>query len=636
MKIPSQSTGITSDRALWQDQLSGGNQALRKAGLQEIPDQIRDRIPDVTLKSHRSREGLAGTMELFGNMFETELEQSSAYAHDSEMLNAVKANTRDLFAGLAAKTFKVLDDRIAKGADDIEVRHFLKQANNRATKLLNEFKAVAQDAAIHDMRTDLQNARGAAAARGTPPPQLLVKDDGTFSLIRARPAIENLVLGGGGGKGVGMPPALTEMIDTGYLDGLQKVVGTSVGALNAVSVAIGQPSDRLTAMSDSFDKTWLGHDKALAKNYPEMSCNWHAYLCNAVRVVAELDGAIQNEIKLTDFSQVQLPDDLGKVNEIAKALGMEPSEATEKAEIDAFRDRVFAGAGDRIDVLENSLLGGDRSGKMVTFNDMKMLHLLMPEKFRELELTAFDTAQKTETLFKADGPFGTMPIAFAARASMAHPAIAQSVKFPQWAGGTTFTDGGIKSNLATEAAYGGVAHMGDATSEKTGQAELQEISVRTALMVFDEQGEAYGNLHAPATERQEESHGFIGLVTGNRNIQGDWQADRDKTYAGAANSMVVFHGDLGTMDTGPSSERKEAAIRQSTLKTLEQLVNLSDMQGDAYVVDAGDLEQALSLLSDNELAALKSNPPDRDNFAAGPSGDAAFQATQDLYQLAMT
>jgi len=61
----------------------------------------------------------------------------------------------------------------------------------------------------------------------------------TDSRLSRASSLENLVLRGGGGKGVGNPPALVEMEKAGYLNNLNHVVGSSAGALTALCLASG-------------------------------------------------------------------------------------------------------------------------------------------------------------------------------------------------------------------------------------------------------------------------------------------------------------------------------------------------------------------------------------------------------------
>lgn len=64
--------------------------------------------------------------------------------------------------------------------------------------------------------------------------------------------IRNLVFEGGGVKGIAYGGALKVMEEKGILDGLQRVAGTSAGAITATLLAVGYLAD---AVGDVIAKT---------------------------------------------------------------------------------------------------------------------------------------------------------------------------------------------------------------------------------------------------------------------------------------------------------------------------------------------------------------------------------------------
>ena len=102
-------------------------------------------------------------------------------------------------------------------------------------------------------------------------PQIVLTSEGKFNLIRPAPQLENLILRGGGAKGIGNPPALIEMEKQGKLDGLKHIVGTSAGALTAMCLASGHSSNDLQEVSDSTKMTdLLKTPKGFENRYPAM------------------------------------------------------------------------------------------------------------------------------------------------------------------------------------------------------------------------------------------------------------------------------------------------------------------------------------------------------------------------------
>jgi len=63
------------------------------------------------------------------------------------------------------------------------------------------------------------------------------------------PVIYNLVLEGGGMKGVAYPGALIELKKMGVLDSLERIAGTSSGSLNAAMLAVGYSPEELYHIS---------------------------------------------------------------------------------------------------------------------------------------------------------------------------------------------------------------------------------------------------------------------------------------------------------------------------------------------------------------------------------------------------
>jgi Patatin-like phospholipase len=70
---------------------------------------------------------------------------------------------------------------------------------------------------------------------GTVKPQLFITDEGRINMLRSAPPLETLVFRGGGARGIGNAPALTELELTASLQNVKHIVGTSAGALTAIS-----------------------------------------------------------------------------------------------------------------------------------------------------------------------------------------------------------------------------------------------------------------------------------------------------------------------------------------------------------------------------------------------------------------
>ena len=111
----------------------------------------------------------------------------------------------------------------------------LSEQNKSQLKNEQQITGAMKQAAIQgefskQQNTQKQNDQNVVDKR----PQIVLTAEGKFNLIRPAPQLENLILRGGGAKGIGNPPALIEMEKQGKLDGLKHIVGTSAGALTAM------------------------------------------------------------------------------------------------------------------------------------------------------------------------------------------------------------------------------------------------------------------------------------------------------------------------------------------------------------------------------------------------------------------
>jgi len=373
-------------------------------------------------------------------------------------------------------------------------------------------------------------------------------------LVRAAPPIENLVLRGGGAKGLGNPPALRMLENLGRLSELKQVIGTSAGALTAVCLASGMSAQSFQRLSDETDtQALLGTPADFGQRYPQVQFHW---LGNGAGTALEtLDracaGSVTHYLREHWEEVVDTPRWAG--------LGM-----AERERMELLRDQVF----------ERS----PRTGKMLTFQDLRLLHQLAPTRFKELTLTGYNRDEKKTVHFSA-ASHPDMPVALAGRISMGIPGFFKAVRLEVQGKTQDFVDGGMGSNMPSEAVLDGLH----------GQA-MEEAAARTLLMTYDEGGDAHAVLHGTPAEREKASGGLISLFTNER-------LDANKTHFSGVNVLPVFHGTLGTLSFWASAEKVEQAQTLSTLKTLEYIENTLGQARHDLVPSLAD---AVRLLSDNE------------------------------------
>ena len=515
-------------------------------------------------------------------------------AMPSSERDGMRGHAQELMQQILESSFnETMDSAVARGDGKIAHNALLKaifRANEQAQDALVELQAQSLRARLIDQ--PLYDER----------PQILVRADQSLQLVRPAPRIENLVLRGGGAKGVGNAPALVEMEQAGLLSSLKKIVGTSVGALTAVSIASGQDITAFSDMADGLDMTQLRNEPAkFDVRYPGIDVSWRVGF-HGGRTLELLDEVSAGSVSTYLNENWKTAEFQNKLTMLLEAGG----------------EDVLA----RLTVLRKQNFDGVRTDQMITFNDLALMRQLDPKKFKELVLTGWDDTNNRMTYFNAQTT-PSMPIAVAGRISMSFPIVFKSVTLDpgDGLGERTFLDGGVGSNMPTEVVMG---HL-------TGR-NLEEARARTAIMTFDDNGDAYNMMHRPLEARNRFKEWILSLLSGNPEYGQSAAADKAKVSDMGPNAYVIFHGDIGTLDLRASPERVEKAKLISTLKTLEQI---DQRQGQAYAVDCDSVMECYRLLTDAEKDALvKGGAPTPFDYPRYTE-DPAYRAELELYHLAL-
>ncbi len=439
--------------------------------------------------------------------------------------------------------------------DRSRLRKIIKQANELADKSLKPFM---------EQGVKLPSSTATSDSR----PQIVKTEGGKFNLIRKAPLLENLVLRGGGAKGIGYGPSLAGLSEHGLLDNLKHIVGTSAGALTAVGLASGLNAEKFARVADSIDPATFKHTPSnLATLYPGIDFGVIGYKAgNALQTLDQISARSVSETLTQQWNTEAFQKNLLKVKEKFGEEGV-----IRLAEL-RFQD-----------------FKTDRSKQMVTFKDLAMLHELDPGRFKLLTLTGWDNDQKKTVYFNSDTT-PDMPVAVAGRISMSIPKFFKAVKFDpgDGEGRRTFVDGGVGSNLPSEAVRG---------------IEHEETRAKTLLMTFDEQGKAFTILHAPPHERDalDTPNWLAKQLAGNRHYDETVLADREKAHAAGPNTFVVFHGDIGTLSLDTSPGEKAAARISAHLETINYI---AARQHQAYAMEFDSVEDAFASLTDMERQSL--------------------------------
>jgi hypothetical protein len=280
---------------------------------------------------------------------------------------------------------------------------------------------------------------------------------------------------------------------------------------------------------------------------------------------------------------------------------------------------------------------------MITFADLKVLHQLYPDKFRELTLTGWDQDTKETVYFDAKN-HADMPIALAARISMAIPVVFTPVVYK----GDRMADGGIGSNAPSEVATR--RDPSDPDTELTG-AEREKAMMTTAVLTFDEGADAqaksgkpglagaYDVLHGPPKEPGifELAFGDLvgsitGAIAGNPDYSATNQQDRAKIAAAGPNALVVGHGTTGTGSFFASPETLRAAQQHATDMMLAQIKLRENMAYSKKFVSAGQAARAMfesDLDPTKKAKILADGQPKRESYKT----DVEFEIASTLYNM---
>ncbi|SEK06283.1 MULTISPECIES: patatin-like phospholipase family protein [unclassified Variovorax] len=530
-----------------------------------------------------------------------------AHRDFSRYVTARTDDMRALVPGAKLAQFEADIQEIRKQA-----RETLRDAQAECRAQGGKMPASQFQATVREVHTAMLGRLIALSDRSTETditPQVVKGASGGFTLIRKAPSLENLVLQGGGAKGVGNPPALLELGKLGVIGGLKHVVGTSAGALTAACLASGMSGTAFQALMDNTPMP------SLADDLPNFGAIYPGMQFKDSSDVGRFDRfAISHAGGGKDFSAQKALAILDE--QTSRSVGAFVDKNAQ-AISDAVGDgRITQQEADRLDVFKGLTAASftqDRTNMMLTFNDLSILSKIKPETFKELTLTGFNkTDRQTEMFNRTTTP--DMPVALAGRISMAIPVYFESVMH----GGKEYVDGGVGSNVPSEAVK----------PTDTDRLVQQDAMAKTMVMVFDDNGKGFKTLHgrnlevAPPTRKEVNDLGarVVRDASGADYLQ-TLSNDKVKTYASGPNVHVVFHGNVDTFDLNATAAQKSFAKEMATMKTLEQIQN---KQNEAVEVELDSVAQALGFLSIAEKGAVVAQgEPQARHFAQADDYNAA-------------
>lgn len=481
---------------------------------------------------------------------------------------AISSFADDVTEKFQAIVHRAFDDLPSKPNDTVDGKLFaksMKAAGREAAMVLDRLKVDAARAEIF-----------ASLGPGMTEPQIIDRGPGKgVTVIGPAPAIENLVLTGGGAKGIGYSAALDQLEKADLLKGVKHLAGSSAGALTAACLAMGLNAREFeeVAADTLFRPSILD---ALRGSSKYSDIKFGGGLAPAARSLKLIDHICANQAHTYLSKNWNTAAFQEKLHALHGELG------------DAVVERLHT-------LAQAPRFDRDRAGHMLTFSDLALLHRLEPATFKQLTLTGWDKTNERETYFSA-ATTPDFPIAYAARISMAFPIAFKSVKADpgDGLGERTFADGGIGSNQPAEVFKNPSDVFGAPISMSARQRE--EINAKTAVFVFDAGNEAYITMHG---KEPKPPHGvlnkiksfFLYLVTSNPAYPKSEAADRHKVWDAGPNAVPIFHGEIGTLPLfGVSDKEKHKAQLQSAWRTLEYIDDRTQQAYHRVVDSLDDLE----------------------------------------------
>ena len=466
----------------------------------------------------------------------------------------------------AARAAAMVGDVVA---DSMYPVHAAMDRSVRQTVSWEQFQAAAAQARAVVARH--QEVALAIQAIFDPVPHVQALGSGKILMLRAAPAIENLVLAGGGARGVANAPALRALENLGLLSELKQVVGTSVGAMTAILLACGISATAFQQKLNGTDLlSLLTTPQDFARNYPGVKLGFLGF--DAGAVLQTLDRMVaQSAASYLEGHWAQIT--------------QQPQWA-----------RFTLQQQQRLDLLRRPDFSAPRTDQMLTFGDLHLLRQLAPEHFKDLVVTGWNQSEKRLAYFsRQTSP--DLALALAGRISMGIPRLFSDVKIRLHGQEQRWTDGGVGSNVPSEAVFQGLS----------GQA-LEDARVRTLVMVFEDDGKAYAAMHGPPHQRTQSVHPVVTWLSGNPNFQDVQNADLRKVHAAGLHAMPVFHGDLGIGSFHAGADR----VARAKADALRQALAFIEQNRNNYRHD---------LVDDVQAAAALLSPAEQDQFLARHSGD---------------
>ncbi len=355
--------------------------------------------------------------------------------------------------------------------------------------------------------------------------------DPTVELAAQSNKIVNLVLSGGGAKGAGLYAVIAALQASGNWKEIERVAGSSAGALIATLVSLGVSTETLANIFANTNLMQLLGDKGFTiRSIPFNKDGKPLYELIATTIrnsvleflnnpeslnldIKKINERFKERVKSLKKEIEKLDQKITEINDAIRNSGGKPSQKLLDSLSDAIKTRgdlnahlqeiksiVQANYSTVKDLFKNSkifidLLKKITDAKPVLFKDLAVLRCVNPEKFKDLYITAVEQKTGDLKLFNTDDD-PNVDIAKVAQASSAIPGIFQPIEID----GKKYVDGGCRDNVPIDPLKNKNSTNANEVEKNTDEAALVETNTgdRTLAAVFsnNEDNTAYVAIHS--------------------------------------------------------------------------------------------------------------------------------------------
>lgn len=400
------------------------------------------------------------------------------------------------------------------------------------------------------------------------------KNQSLEKLIAARnQPFKYAVFSGGGAKGNIYSGVHEAMVNSGILEGLEAIAGSSSGAITASLIATGISTENFKRLSKETDLPNLfGKGFIVNKDgkplYQLIKNTTSSNILNYFEAndIIEICNKRKNVIKLEINKLLKKSDsqDLEKIEDLKQ----------KKSRIETI---ISHGVQELYDIHERI-----KSNSTVYFRDLDIMHLIDPAKFKDLVVTAVEKETGELTIFDArKTPY--VEIALAIRASASIPIVFEPVEID----GKVYVDGSYRANIPQK--Y---------FSESEKETDIEEVSnsdckikqakkqKRILALAFSDDERGY-NTHIPVYSAKEKItdpgrvRKFLTDVIFKMlsKVGGDFKysEEEEKTYQAlrenALNTVILDTKDVGTLSFQKAYESAEYLHIKGLIQTQRHFEN---------------------------------------------------------------